>query len=400
MTHFQDSRFLGLSGRAILVTFVLILLVVGLFFIPETVKYVLNSGRTGDGKKVAAREAKSIQKVGQDDGSERGALSSDVLKAISASVESKPTPARSANAPAGRKEDFELGEKRGLFSGWNIRVKARGNGTTSTEILSDMGLDKFGTKEFIGLMKDNKKLVDTFMKKKLSSNTAAQEVVLFFNDQIQLAAAEKAKGMPTQDLLAGLQELHVSTIQALSQAGVDRGVILDWLKLPIVEFVDTRAGVNATQKVRDYFYPRLTLRSLSVRQRRMGGWGGDGRSPATLTAELAFKGSDIERVVVFLNGRKVSQSRGGSGAKNDDQIVKVRGDAQGVYTFVAYDRFGGQPYWKSYSFYPRVIGFPQNGKGEFMISFSPKSAPNSLDRFFLIGTSALRQQLDPMIGVF
>jgi hypothetical protein len=71
-----------------------------------------------------------------------------------------------------------------------------------------------------------------------------------------------------------------------------------------------------------------------------------------------------------------------------------------VWTFVAYDRFGARPYWKSYSFYPKVRRFRQGRSGEYVIAFKPNSAPNSLDRFFLVGSSALRQSGDSMISTF
>lgn len=395
MAHFQDSRFLGLSGRTLVVTLVISVMVGGLFFLPEFIKYALNSP-SGKGSERRASVERGSQK--EDKEADRGALSPEVLKAINSSVGATPTPARAA--PQAARKDSDDGERAGLFSGWDFKVKAGEPSGPSVKVPASMSLDKLGSKEFQALLKQSQADVKFFIKKRLSKNMEAESVVLTFMDQMDLAARESAKGMSDKDLLSGLQDLHVSTIQALSRAGLDRGVILEWLKLPIVAFVDDRVGLHAQEKVRDYFVPRLTLRSVNVRQRPTDGWGMDGRSPATLRMELGFQGTDIEKIVVFANGRKVSEMAGPRNPGENHRGLRVGGDAHGVWTFVAYDRFGGRPYWKSYSFYPRVLRFRQNRNGEYVIGFKPNSAPNSLDRFFLVGSSRLRQNSDSMISTF
>lgn len=395
MAHFQDSRFLGLSGRTLVVTLVISLMVGGLFFIPEMIKFALNSSSGKSSERRASVESRSRKEVKDED---RGALSPDVLRAINSSVGATPTPARSA--PQAARKDVDDGERQGLFSGWDFKVKAGEPSGPSVKVPASMSLDKIGSKEFQALLKQSQSDVRLFIKKRLSKNTEAESIVLTFMDQMELAARESAKGMSSKDILAGLQELQISTIQALSRAGLDRGVILEWLKLPIVAFVDDRVGLHAQEKVRDYFVPRMTLRSVNVRQRPTDGWGMDGRSPATLRVELGFQGTDIEKVVVFANGRKVSETAGPRHPGEVHRGIRVGGDAHGVWTFVAYDRFGGRPFWKSYSFYPRVQRFRQARNGEYMIAFKQNSAPNSLDRFFLVGSSKLRQNSDSMISTF
>ena len=104
--------------------------------------------------------------------------------------------------------------------------------------------------------------------------------------------------------------------------------------------------------------------------------------------------------MVYANGRKIAEVSGPRNPGDTNRMVRAGGDAHGVSTFVAYDRFGAKPFWKSYSFYPRVRRFRQNRSGEYMIAFKPISAPNSLDRFFLVGSSVLRQSGDSMISTF
>ena len=396
MAPFQDSRFLGLSGRTIVVTLLIAAAVIGLFFIPEAIKFALNAPGKSGGEKRASVESRA-RRDAKERAEEKAALSPDALKAVSSAVGGTPTPARQVS----RKDAEDVGAERpGLFDGWNFKVKAGESGGPTVQVPASMSIEKLGGKEFQGLLKQSRNDVRVFIKKQIPKNMEAQSVVETFMDQLDLAARESAKGMQVKQLLTGLQDLHVSTIQALSRSGLDRGTILEWLKLPIVAFIDDKVGLHAQEKIQDYFVPRLMLRDVNVRQRQTRGWGMDGRSPAVLRAELAFRGTDIEKVMVYANGRKISEMAGPRTASDNRRSVRVSGDAHGVWTFVAYDRFGARPYWKSYSFYPKVRRFRQSRDGQFMIGFKPNSAPNSLDRFFLVGSSALRQNTDSMVSTF
>ena len=329
MAHFQESRFLGLSGRTIVVTLVIGVAVVGLFFIPETIKFALNSsGKLGD--KRASVETRSRKESKEKEGvsADRGALSPDALKAISSNVVATPTPSRAVQVT---RNDASESERPGLFSGWNFKVKAGEPTGLAVEVPASMSLDKIGGKEFQNVLKQSQTDVKFFTKKRLSKNAEAESVVLTFMDQMDLAARESAKGMSGKELLRGLQELHVSTIQALSRSGLDRGVILEWLKIPLVAFVDDRVGLHAQEKVREYFVPSMSLRSVNVRQRRSEGWGMDGRSPATLNVELGFKGTDIDRVMVYANGKKIAQVPGPRDANDSTRTIRTGGDAHGVW---------------------------------------------------------------------
>ena len=396
MAPFQESRFLGLSGRTIVVTLVIAAAVVGLFFIPEAIKFALNSPGKSGGERRAAVDARARREV-KEHTEDKGSLSPEVLKAVNSAVNATPTPSRQGARKDG---DEAAPERPGLFDGWNFKVKAGESAGPAVQVPASMSIEKLGGKEFQGLLKQSRNDVRGFVKKQISKNIEAQSVVETFMDQLDLAARESAKGMSTKQLLTGLQDLHVSTIQALSRAGLDRGTILEWLKLPIVSFIDDRVGLHAQEKIQDYFVPRMVLRDVNVRQRQTRGWGMDGRSPATLRAELSFRGTDIEKVMVYANGRKISEMPGPRSASDNQRSIRVSGDAHGVWTFVAYDRFGARPYWKSYSFYPKVRRFRQGRNGEYMVSFKPNSAPNSLDRFCLVGSSALRQKMDSMVSTF
>lgn len=401
MAHFQDSRFLGFSGRTLWVTLVIAAVVVGLFFIPETIKFALKSGKAPGSQKSTLADAKKKGGATKSDvDAERAALSPDALRAISSNVETSGGPARTAAPSTKKVTEDDAAERPGLFSGWNFKVKAGESTGGVVQVPKSMSLDKLGSKEFSGLLKQSRVDVKNFSKRKFKNNPDAEEIVETFVDQLELGAREAANGMGAKALFAGLQDVHIGTIQNLSAAGVDRGTILEWLKVPIVAFVDDKLGLDASDKVRDYFAPRLVLRNVSVKQRAWGGWGADGRVPATARVELAYKGSDIEKLVVFANGKRIASTSGPRAGETSYRTLKANGDAAGVWTFVAYDRFGNNTFWKSYSFFPRARRFPQSRSGDYLISFRPESAPNSLDKFFLVGSSALSRKGDPMISSF
>jgi hypothetical protein len=391
MGNFQDSRFFGFSGRTIWVTVVIGAVIVGLFFIPETIKFALYSKKSS----TVARSATESKRSAAKSESDKASLAPEALKAISSTVSSPqaPTGAPAAKQVAAKKANDagDDGDRPGLFSGWDFRVKASEAGGGVTQVPSNLSLEKVGTKEFQALVRRSRADVRRFNKKYAPRIKQADEITSTFLDQLELASRDSAKGLSPQVLLEGLLDLHVSTIKALAQAGADRGVVLEWLKLPIVSFIDDRVGLHGMEKIKNYFVPRMFLKKVTVRQRLSDGWGADGRSPVTLQAEMDVRGTDVEKIVVYNNGKKITETRGANVSGDGVKVVRMRGDANGVWTVVAQDKFGSSTYWRSYSFYPKVRRFRQKDNGEYVVAFRRESAPNSLDRYFLVGSSKLRQ---------
>jgi hypothetical protein len=395
MGNFQDSRFFGFSGRTIWVTVVIIAVVVGLFFIPETIKFALYSKKLP----TTSRSLTDSKKLPAKAETDRAALSPEALKAINSSVSGTPAPAKAV--PAKKATDTDEGDRPGLFTGWNFRVKAGEAGGGGVQFPSGLSLEKIGTKDFQALVKRSRSDVQRFVSKNAPKNKQVDEISSTFLDQLDLASRDSAKGLSSNALLEGLLDLHISTIKALAHSGADRGVIIEWLKLPIVSFIDDKVGLDGLDKVKGYFAPRMILSTAKVRQRRSNGWGADGRSPATLQAEITVRGTDVEKIELFNNGKKISETGGARVGSDGLKAVRMRGDANGVWTIVAYDKFGARPYWKSYAFYPKARRFRQEYNGEYLIGFSKNSAPNSLDRFFMVGSSKLRQHSsDSTISMF
>jgi hypothetical protein len=62
MANFQDSRFFGMSPRAVLAGVIAVAVVVGLFFIPETVKFLFDAKPRQNKERVAVNAEKKVAK--------------------------------------------------------------------------------------------------------------------------------------------------------------------------------------------------------------------------------------------------------------------------------------------------------------------------------------------------
>lgn len=404
MGNFQDSRFLGVSPRAVGMTVVIALVTVGFFFIPEAVKIFLDGKpkSSGERQKIERVEAPREKVAKQSVDAPKAAESSDSLLALNTEIASQKN-STTSQAPKSAKKVSESDEGRrgGFFSGWNFQVKAPRDDGSEVSGPAQFSFDRVNSKEAQTFFKQGQASITKFFKRERGPTTAIQDAAQPIVDEVVSIADGEVRNLSVEEIGNHLREAHVDSLRAMYAAGADRGLLMRWIDLPVIKFIDEQGGVNAVRKMRVGFAPKLVLTDLSVRQRRTQGWGVDGRTPAALRAEVSISGSDIERVEVFANGRQVRVMKfPGRGGANEIKKVRVNGDAYGVWSFVAYDRYGGRPYTKSYSFYPRIKTFQQGQDGTYRIAFVPGSARNSLDRFFYAGGSGRRRASDPSISHF
>ncbi len=414
MANFQDSRFFGLSPRAVWLTLAVAGVVVGLFFMPPALKYLFEgSGKSKQKASPAAVAAKS-EKTAVD---QKASLNPDKLKQVttvaSASApEQKPSSqdqkSQQAKGPTQPKKadpsdpTAQGGNgNNGFFSGWNFRVKARTNADGSgAGIPAGLTFDSIQSKEAQAFFKSGAADVKRFIKRNKVPAGRQTDAMLLYSDALAELGAG-VKGVPNDEIVRRLATLHAQTLRDLSASGADRGDLMNWLSIPAVAFVDDGTGVHATQKIRALFAPRMSLVSASVRERSPAMWGLGQGALADAKLQLLVHSSDVSTIRVMNNGQIVRDIKLGRPDSNGDRFVRVAGDATGVWSFIAFDKYGARPYSKSYAFYPRVQGFPQGLGGVYDIAFEPGSARNSLDKFFLIGSSGGgRRTSDPMIAQF
>lgn len=380
MANFQESRFLGLSSRTVGMGIVAIIVVVGLFFIPETVKFLFDA-KPRQGKPRGAVTEKVAGRVETD----RAGLSPDALNQLRADM-TKPK-AVSVKAPRREAEDDDSSKGEGFFAGWNLHVQAGTQGHENAPIPTGLTFDRIASKDGLAFIKKGRSDINRFFSRERLPTTSIQDAAHPLVVELDGVSAATAKGASAEDVGMRIKVAHVRALKGMYKAGADRGFLMRWLELPIIKFIDERGGVGAVRKIRAAFAPQMMLVDLSVRQRQRRGWGVDGRTPISAMSEMSFKGADVDRVVVFANGKQVRVVRFGKMGADDARTMRFNGDAYGVWSFVAYDKYGARPFTKSYSFYPRVRNFRQLSNGTYQIAFLPGSARNSLDRFFYAGGS-------------
>lgn len=425
MGNFQESRFLGLSPRAIGLTLVSIVIVVALFFMPEGVK-LLFDGKLREGKariRNEAPQAKSPQaqnkasRNSSDDRDVRAALSSNALESdapkvsrTSSSETTKEPQLKEVRAPQRRAASEDAldipkapSNKGGILSGWDFSVKARRSMSDNVvEEPKSLPFEKIVSKDGINFLKQGRGAIPQFLKSESLSISLVEDSIEPLEREIDsVVAGNTGSTENPQETATRLRMAHVAALRGLIAAGADRGVLLRWLDIPVIKFIDKQGGVRAARRIRDAFEPRMTLVDVTVRQRIQRGWGSNGQEPAYISGEMSVFSSDVQKVVVFANGKMINSYNLAYGSPGEPRSVRIDGEASGVWTFVAYDTFGARPYSKSYSFYPKASVFRQDSEGKFQIAFLPGSARNSLDRFFLVGTSARKQlQSDASFTMF
>lgn len=404
MVHFQESRFLGLSPRAVWLTLAVAGVVVGLFFMPPALKYLVEGSGKPKQKTASAVTVTSPAKKGDNASVEQKAsLNPDKLQQVTSAIASQDHKEQIAKPQQQKKADAQdaSSQKNGFFSGWNFRVKAR---TTvdgpGTAIPSGLTFDKLQSKEAQAFFKSGAADIKRFIKKEKVPAGRQTDAILLYSDAMSELAVG-VKGVSNEEITKRLAALHAQTLRELSGAGADRGVLMTWLSLPIVSFVDDGTGVRAMQKIRNLFAPRMSLAAASVREKMPAMWGLGQGAVASANIQLVVRSSDVSTIRVMNNGQILRDIKLGNPDASGVRLVRISGDATGIWSFIAFDKFGARPYSKSYAFYPRVQGFPQNQNGTYDIAFEPGSARNSLDRFFLIGSSGGgRRTSDPMIAEF
>ena len=409
MANFQESRFFGLSPRAVWLTLAVAGVVVGLFFMPPALKYLFEGSgkqkpKAGPSAAVAAKqpvEQKASLNADKLQNTEKLQQVTTELAAVEQKASTKTQP-KKADAADPQKDQKDSGSSGGgLFSGLNFQVKARTNADgLGTGIPAGVTFDKIQSKDAQAFFKAGAGDIRRFIKRQKVPAGTQVDAMLFFSDALAELGGG-VKGVSNDQIWTRLGALHAQTLRQLSAGGADRGMLMAWLSIPVVAFVDDGSGVHALQKIRSIFAPRMSLVSAAVRERAPAAWGLGQSALANANLQFVVHSSDVSMVRVMNNGQIVREFKLGRADANGDRFVRVSGDASGVWTLLAFDKYGARPYSKSYAFYPRVQAFPQNQTGLYEIAFEPGSARNSLDKFFFIGSSGGgRKTSDPMIAQF
>lgn len=409
MANFQEARFLGLTPRALGLSAVAVAIVVGLFFIPEAVKLFLEATpQVGSKQELVSEKPQPRQSASRSDTRTRASVSQDALGNLSnLNAEMRGSAGRPDEVGERRKlsqrksvdDKNRESSKGGLFSGWDFNVKARQDTNQRIEAPATLSFEKIISREGAKFFKQGRGAIPRFLKQEGLSTSPAQVGVQPLQEAINVVVSGNSSST-SEEVAQRLRLAHVAALRGLRAAGADRGLMLRWLAIPVVRFIDVQGGIHLAKRIYEAFDPGFILSDLAVKQRKQRGWGSNGIAPANFRGEFSVFGTDVERVVAYSNGKMVRSFKLQRSRLGEPRSIRISGDAAGVWTFVIHDKFGARPYAKSYSFYPKVSVFRQSQNGSFQIGFLPGSNRYSLDRFFLVGASARPQPSDSVIATF
>lgn len=395
MANFDDSKFLGFSPKALGLIVVAGLAVVGLFFMPETLKFLFDA--RVDAKSTVAKKSDTTPEDVRASLAQRSLASLDGVKRTSPD-ENKERPKRGPVVESKRKDSG------GILSGLDFSIPAsRAGGAKTIEAPEGLRFDGLVSREGLKFLQDSRKAIVSFQRRNRISAAMSGEAISKLTQVMRQIGSGNVGEMSEESQGIALKRAHVDTLKALYQDYHDRGLLLRWLGIGAISFIDSQGGVNARQKIIDAFWPSFYLSDVDIRQPRYNGSAVSARYPARLRGKISITGSDISKLEVYANGQLLNTLNSANKGGVSSRTVAFNGDAYGFWTIVAYDKYGQRPVSKTYSFYPRVSVFAKDSRGRYEIGFLPGSADNSLDRFFLVGSSVSHRagsSSDAMVSVF
>lgn len=426
LSEFEMSRF---SSRTVWVAVAVVAVVLGLFFIPEIIN--LQKSITGSKtEKIAQRTAvedqdeQAVEQAqeeieqepteteaveaevetvpvadeeqaaeSEDDQGERASVSNSALHDISAEIDEQPA-LQKAPEPVKREKiaDVPAAPKKSngnILSGFKLR-----DGGNATAVLS--GLDHLTGKDVQNFFRKGRSDLGRFAETAPVKEPRLREIYDAFLQAFDVIASGGISTAAEEESMRNhLVSLYNGIVARMQATAFDRGLMIQWKDIPSVNLISKLEGAAHYKSYQIPFVPGIALRNLTVRAQRKG--------PPKVTAEIAIRGSDVEKVEIYQRGVAI-RAPGLSGADRDgNRSVRLSGDADGLWTLVLHDKFGGAPYQKSYAFYPRIRKFAKNPDGTYRISFRQPTPPNALDRFFTVSytrRSRSSTPRDPAIGTF
>lgn len=436
MANFQDNRFFGFSLRTAGISVVVLAITVGLFFIPEFIKGQISHNPSKARASAEAASQKSRERMERE---EQEKAKQNAQEQLQFSEDAPPVDRRSAaknGAPASGERASLAGDKIGGLTGLGTMVNepvkpggvvkptprvqqqdsapgkdggffkgliksSRGGRTKGDVVPTGLSLDNLGTKDAQNFFKKGQSDIVRFSKGAKTLSPVALDSLGKVADSYDMVVRGGMKAGDSSSVAAELQRAHRTALSTLVKTRSDRGKILEWLSLPSVAFIEESLGGHSLAALRSFFAPSMVVRNLSVRQRSgnipalaVGG-------PVLVSAEVAVKGTDVEKVALFIGGQRQRDIKPGTPDADGYRTFRVRGTGDGLWSLVAYDKYGARPFTKNYAFNSRVRWFRRDPRGEYQIAFRPGSARNSLDRFFYVGGTRLTNgSRDPSISVF
>lgn len=397
MGTLRDLRYGQFNSRTLWVTVLIVAVVVGLFFIPEIIKFQRSIGKSkAASQEVAVVAVPTTTPSGIDD--QRASVSSSALHELSDQADRQVAPVK---APARNQESqadvTKVQPKESFWSGWSIKVRARGGPDNAPGPKNAVSMQDLNSRDVQNVFGRARGDMGQFMRELKIVPKPLQYVIEEFSKALDAVASGAAKSVDQDLLRKQLFALENNVIRTMLAVGVDRGQIIKWGEIPAVHTIENSNPSKNIQRIEATFAPRILLRDIQIREQVLPQ--SNLSTQSSINAQYAVKGSDVEKIVVYVSGLRKQEFTLGAPDSEGYRTFNVNGTGQGVWTFVAYDKFGARPFRKMYMFLPQARRFSQAQDGTYQIAFRTTPSMSSLDRYFAIGSS--RTQLrDAGIGVF
>lgn len=361
----RSVRSPGVSFRGIFFTGLALILVVGLFFIPEIIQFqrkLTGSTQKGSGKGEmktlqTATSSKPVQKESQlskiasliESGYLERLGKGEVSKQeVSATTDAKGKPAKDAKS-VGPATDSGLSWK--SIKGRNSRQALKKSRDETLEILKTVPSDRVGTRFTL---------------------------LNFANgiDQVLDGNAEKTLG--PSEAVRFLEGLQTAASREMLREGIDRVAYKRFMSLNFGPAISASSLRLSGQLVA--FNPQMTLTKVNLSARQAS-------ANRSGTIQVGFDGyvvgEDVESIEIVSAGIKIEDIKPKKSDSSGVRNFKVKSfELRGNVSMRVRDN-KGRVYQKLYSFYPRSKIFEYRN-GRFMIPKVVSKFDNRLDRFFTL----------------
>ena len=386
----------GFNTRSIALTALVVVLIAGLFFIPEILSFRKSlSGAPGQQTaKVTTvtsevkRESKAQAGAavsGAETGAEKAGEKSFIDRVMNYFKTEKGT------SPVELRESRQYSVPRGLER--SAKKAAVQGGKAATADFSDNGASWRGlkSKESVTSLRKAQQEALAIDKSLPSRYRESHQALLAYSSGIRFVLSGGDKSMDALKAFQFLEQLDAAVTDAMLKEKVPSADYNSWTRVSLGPAF-AQSKILRLKGIRQKpFNPMLRVVSVRVQQpgNHQGKFVENGK--AYLHVVGVVEGRDIARIEVYRDGWRMKDRQPRRPDRNGLRYFFIRGqNARGDYTFRVLDR-GGQEYIKVYNFYNRMRAFPWFSRrgGLFVLplgSFDPR-----LDRLFALRGGTLRK---------
>ena len=355
----------------LILTIVVLLFVVAMFFIPELVDLQKRFGRS-EGVEIA--EVESVEEEG------RASVS---IARLSETEEVNPTSLKDISSMLEGGYIDRVRDRK--LAGLGVQ-SADGAAAPADEAVDALGQRKITWESFkepsVNSALGRARAASQDLLKDIPGRAEGVRFALFsYANGIQVVREGGEPGMTPEAAYSYLESLDAAVTRAMVREGVDRDLYRRWQAITLGPLFATSRLARTKAQFQMAFNPGMQLEKVRIFKpgqvfREQG--------PVYVHIFGYLRGEDVKRIAAYEDG----VFKGNLALKAPDingirRFSWIQRDARKVYTFVAYDKFG-ETYEKSYQFYPAVRRFPWTPKrlGTFLVNFRSGLVDPSIDRYF------------------